>query len=437
MSALIGFLSGVGDAGVKLGQQHMKFLDDEDLQNQRAEIETQKEERLLAFKQKQAEAPLLRIQGKAQEFAGQQVPQEAAPVKELTGAGVSLPDGQPLIGLKGDPDALRKQANAMPDGPDKTAILAQIDKQLETDTAANRSAVEGKTRARTSQESLDAAVEWARTNDLPAVAAYEAAIGKPARDEKRVAVAEQRATTADTREANRDKREEQRLAQYDKKIDNDEAYRQRREERMDKLADLQEQRQTSRDDKAETQSQRTSVTALMTSTERELERTMTLAKDPMLDDATKKMFDSRVESLTKDLGRYKRTLESFAGESLSAPATEAPKARNGWDSTTGEVYKNGEVVGKAKSEQEARGVYAGQKPAPAQSSALIGTTSGSHAPTPQDTSGERAIRAQIADKRSRLQQQGISEQTKLQLNLDLRELEDKLNQKPTLPSFAR
>jgi hypothetical protein len=50
MSALIGFLSGVGEAGVKLGTQHMKFLDEEELLKQRAEIEMQKEERLLSLK---------------------------------------------------------------------------------------------------------------------------------------------------------------------------------------------------------------------------------------------------------------------------------------------------------------------------------------------------------------------------------------------------
>jgi hypothetical protein len=50
MAALIGFLSGMGEAGVKLGQQHMKYLDDSDLQKERLEAEEQKEARLIALR---------------------------------------------------------------------------------------------------------------------------------------------------------------------------------------------------------------------------------------------------------------------------------------------------------------------------------------------------------------------------------------------------
>ena len=110
--------------------------------------------------------------------------------------------------------------------------------------------------------------------------------------------------------------------------------------------ELQEQRLKASSDKAEVQSQRAGVTALMTSTERELERTMTLAKDPMLSDAEKKMFEARANSLTKDLGRYKKGLESFTGDSIPSPSNEPAKMQD--------VKVGDKVIGQAATPEEAR-----------------------------------------------------------------------------------
>ena len=61
-------------------------------------------------------------------------------------------------------------------------------------------------------------------------------------------------------------------------------------------------------------------------------------------------------------------------------------AKNGWDSTTGEVYKNGQVVGKAANEKEARAVYGGGAK-PAEAKAPVAATA------PQDKIGDAPIGA--------------------------------------------
>ena len=65
-------------------------------------------------------------------------------------------------------------------------------------------------------------------------------------------------------------------------------------------------------EKAELQSQRQAVTSLMSSTEKELERNMALQEKAM-DPAEKKLYQGRVDRLTKDLSGYRSALESFSG----------------------------------------------------------------------------------------------------------------------------
>ena len=80
--------------------------------------------------------------------------------------------------------------------------------------------------------------------------AYEEKFGRPAREERRLDQADERERNRDRRDAERGDREEKRIAAYDKKIDNDAAYQRRREERMDRFAEIQEARLAAQGDKA-------------------------------------------------------------------------------------------------------------------------------------------------------------------------------------------
>lgn len=109
------------------------------------------------------------------------------------------------------------------------------------------------------------------------------------------------------------------------------------------------------------------------------------------------------------------------------------------DGTTPQAGKQdvrvaGQVIGQASTPEEAQKLVAqwkaskGGKPAPAAPKAE-GGSSGSHTPAAPAKSQDREIRAQIMDKRQRLSLPGIGPEAKAQLMLDLRELEDRLNQK--------
>lgn len=401
--SLIGALGGMGEAGVQIGMQNMRDWAAQDLAKQRDDAEAERQKSLIRLKmdmeQQQKDAPLNRLGEKAKEFAAAEVPVQADSVKALIG---SMPDGAggQRTGMKGDIETLKKMADKLPDA-DRQPYLDQLAAQQAGDQAKADSAVAGKTRKLTGDESLAKAVEWARANDLPAVAAYESQIGKPMRDDRRLDNQERRDDSRIDLEKQRIKTEQDRTVIMDKKLDNQEAAQQRRDERQDKFMEIQEKRLTQQSDKADAQSQRASVTALMTSTERELERTMTLAKDPMLSDAEKTMFQSRATSLQKDLGRYRAGLESMGGDAIPK-AAEPTKPKNTFDSSTGDVTADGTVIGKAKTPEEAKkmltdytkseGEKKAKAPAP-EASPLIGAS-----PAPTENKPLNTIDAMTAEK---------------------------------------
>jgi hypothetical protein len=100
-----------------------------------------------------------------------------------------------------------------------------------------------------------------------------------------------------------------------------------------------------------------------------------------------------------------------------------------------DVRVAGQVIGQASTPEEAQELVAkwkAGKGAPEKKTPVVGGTSGSHTPRPNDDSQERQLRAQIMDKRNRLALQGIGPEAKVQLMLELRELEDRLNGKSAL-----
>lgn len=180
MSLALGLLSGLGKGMSDLADENMRR--DAELQRdlRQNQFQTDRDARLESLAVQRAKAveeiknaPLIRLQAKAQEMAGQEVPQEAAPVTNLSGKGVSSIDGKPITGgFTGDPRKALAAANALPDSnPDKQGIIQQIRSQVAAEQAANQEAVAGKTRPRTADEAFESALEWAKTADLPAFAA--------------------------------------------------------------------------------------------------------------------------------------------------------------------------------------------------------------------------------------------------------------------------
>ncbi|MCY1168271.1 hypothetical protein D9M73_82590 [compost metagenome] len=199
MGIILGALGGAGKELSNIAEQNTKYWNEQELQTQRSNLETQKAIAVAKAAQEIKDAPLNRIGAMAQSKLGEEVPISSTPVTTLSGndAGASNDEsGQRMSGFTGDLAKARSDVMGMTEGPDKVAALAQLDRQVAGDQAEADKGIIGKTRKRTSQEALDAAVDEARVKDLPAVAEYEARIGKPERDERRVGVQE-------TREENR------------------------------------------------------------------------------------------------------------------------------------------------------------------------------------------------------------------------------------------
>ncbi len=261
-----------------------------------------------------------RVGEAAQEIAGKEVPLQGSDVQSLEGGKGTSFDGQPLNtkGMQGNVGIILKQVESMPEGEDKANILKQIKNQQDAEA-------EGKTRTVGNDEAVKIALDKLKVSDPEAYAAYQQSIGKSDRDEKRLDQSQQRIE-------NRDSWEQTRAARLDKlaelKIEMDGIRQDRAEGKID--ADR---------EKAELQSKRLSATSLMQSAEKELEKNMTLIGiDPMNAETYKK----RMESLTKDLTRYRAALETFGGDSFksSAELPKPPEPEIKYDSA-GRAYKRG------------------------------------------------------------------------------------------------
>jgi hypothetical protein len=185
------FGQGLSAAGYGAGEMYAK----QGLADQLANAQLERDRRLEELRQASHDAPLNRMQGIYAAASKEEVPQEATPVTSMTGGlAVATTDGQApdSSGFQGDPAAIRKQIMALPDSPDKSAALAQLNSQITGEQERNRQAVAGKTRKRTREEALSTASERAMATDMPAYAAFEKEIGKPLRDERRVDIQQDR-----------------------------------------------------------------------------------------------------------------------------------------------------------------------------------------------------------------------------------------------------
>ena len=229
MSIILGALGGAGEQLANVGQAMFKDSLDADREKRttalaretyaiNSGVDLQRQQTLEAYKETLKNAPLDRLGQRAKALAGEEVSVESAPVAQLSG-NIPLADGE--MGPKGRgftgavADA-RRDVLALPDGPDKTAAMKKLDAQVGTDQKTADSIIAGARRKRTGDEAVQAALDEARKNgDLPAVAAYERELGKPARDERRIDVAEKKGEQAARAAELKDQRDRDLAAQRD------------------------------------------------------------------------------------------------------------------------------------------------------------------------------------------------------------------------------
>jgi len=230
MSIILGALGGAGQALESVYGERMRA----DLQRenamaeneQRSNLETQRMMTLEAFRNKLQNAPLDRFAALVQQKAGEQVPVEAAPVTTASGQDPQLAvntaamDNPITSGMVGNYADLIAKAKDLPP-EDQQPYLDQLKRQFVADQATAQAAVAGQTRARTSDEAFNAALEEAKVRDPVAYAA-----ARPLAADKTITVADGAAIL--------DARTGKLLYQNNGKEDRQEAREDRRDERQQK-----------------------------------------------------------------------------------------------------------------------------------------------------------------------------------------------------------
>lgn len=186
------------------------------------------QERLLAAKQameNRAAERFAEIYKRERDVPAQQ---EAAPVTEFTAAGTQQAGFRD--GMQGDAAALVRQFSAVLNNPNATdeqkghaqAILGQLGEQVDGQKQANAKAVEGKTRPRSFNETMEAAVQTAMGEDAPAAAYGAGLLDKLTKDDRELAKQREITKREEMKEAGRDRRNrednETTLARVEKQI---------------------------------------------------------------------------------------------------------------------------------------------------------------------------------------------------------------------------
>ncbi len=220
MGIILGALGGAGAELANIGAARMKNDMEQDNIRLRDDLETKRQQTLELFRDRLKNAPMDRLSAKAKQYAGEEVPLEAAPTTRVTGYDPKASEAGPAMpGFQGDIGIIRKAIGQLPDGPDKQAATAQLERQIAADTEFEKGIVSGRTRKRTADEALEAAAEDAKMNDVGAFAAYEKEIGKPRRDERKLDIAEKKNEDAIKAAAARDERRDARAAEAEDRKD--------------------------------------------------------------------------------------------------------------------------------------------------------------------------------------------------------------------------
>ena len=289
LGMLLGGLAGAGNALADSASQSQKFSDEQALMRERAALEEQKQLRIDEVMRQRNAAPLNRLQESAQRFSQEDVPVTADPVTQTTSAGAKaagLQDG--LVGMTREQVAAYKNPE----------MLAQYDKQIAADNKLAQDAVAGKTRKRTSDEAFDAAMNNAQTNDLEA---YKAGVGLlgAKKDIRKMDNEERRLDQAEKRQADLDK------------------YQNRREDRLDKLAEMQITRQEIADGKLDLREESAlrrskidATKAALAGVNNDIKALEKDAADPMLSEAQKQVVNRQLSAARNEAQSYREALSA-------------------------------------------------------------------------------------------------------------------------------
>ncbi len=281
-----------------------------DLMKQRIALEEEKDNRV----REANAAPLKRMGESVSRFANEEVPVTADPVTTSTVAGAQAAGLK--NGITGENYAdMMKMAQLMPDdNPDKADLINQLQKQQTSDQGIAQKGLLGATRRRTSDEAMAAGRdEMVAKGDLQAVEAGDKA--------NAVTVAGKRQQAQDERNIRQDETN-------NRKIDAQEAYNQRREERMDRISEMELQHKKSQakrdDDKATTaeiKEQRAATSKALDGVNADIRSLEKEAANTMLLPQQKDVIDRQLTSARKEAKLHRSAL---AGAGLDAP-DDAPK----------------------------------------------------------------------------------------------------------------
>ncbi len=160
---ILGALGGASDAILRGMDADRDQANAEARMRLASSLELEKAQAIEAIKT----APLTRLQSRAQALANQEVPQEAPATTALSGV-YATDAGPSNAGFVGDIRSIKSAIDALPEGNDKQAAIEQLRQQISQQQAIDAGSVQGKTRKRTSDEAFEAALDEAKTSDLPA-----------------------------------------------------------------------------------------------------------------------------------------------------------------------------------------------------------------------------------------------------------------------------
>ena len=301
-SALAGGLTGAAEAGGKAMFEQMK-----------SDLEEQKTLRIAEATEARKNAPMERFSGLVSAKMGEQVPVEAAPAAQYS-------SGQGLDPSR-TPDLIAR-INALPDSnPDKAPMLAQLQSQLEANQKTEQEKVAGKTKPRTFDEAVESARQESALSDAAAFNAGESMFA----EDRKNKIANKKDEAANRR------------------LDIQEEYTHRREDRLDRLASAQlafqqvsAGKQDSRAEQAAAREERSATVAAMKGAEADIKQLQRDLADPMLAPEQKSVLQSQLDVSRADARRYRNALGG-AGIEVDNPL---PKAEVPTDATIAKLKAN-------------------------------------------------------------------------------------------------
>lgn len=377
---IAGAMGGLGQGMVneaetlrKQDEIKQRYQSETDLMTLRANLEEGKakaladynEVKTIATEQRKV-APLKRVGEAAKEIAGKEVPLQGSDVQSLEGGKGNAFDGQPLEtkGMQGNVGIIMKQ---MEDGiknetdpatkQQKIQDFENIKKQMGSQQDAE---AEGKTRTVGNDEAVKIALDKLKVSDPEAYAAYETTIGKSLRDERKL---DNQANAAEIK----DRRERELAMMRDattryaadlRSADSDK----RLEALIGRLGGGQS---GTKEALTFIDGQRKEIAAESAELRQLQKQSMEMGQDPAKVSAEFApkfaALQRKRDQIEADFGSLREQVGLPASNQIkqSTPSTPGTK-QNGWNSDTGDVYVNGEIIGKATNVNDARALASGK-----------------------------------------------------------------------------